>query len=116
MARDRKFEGVGIVMAWIYLVGIVPLYALTRNFYGESMFGYVWLDVVWFGVCWSAGTVTFMLERFQRAKMRTVNFRSMFITMAVVYVLAGLYLDGWDTLCYGIGGILYLLLLLLEET
>ena len=116
MARGRKFEGAGIVMAWIYLVGVVPLYALTRNFYGESMFGYVWLDILWTGVCWSAGTVTFMLERFQRAKMRTVNFRSVFITMAVVYTGIALYFDGFDTVLYGFGGILYLLLLLLEET
>lgn len=114
MARGRKFEGMGFAMAWLYLVGVVPVYALIRNFYGESMFGHVWLDAVWFVVCWSAGMVTVMLERFQWAKMRTVNFRSVFITMAVVYILAGLYLDGWDTLCYGIGGILYLLLL--EET
>jgi len=114
MARGRKFEGLGFAIAYVYVSLMLPAYTLIRNFYGESMFGYVWLDAIWFGVCWSAGTVTFMLERFQRAKMRTINFRSVFITMTVVYILAGLYLDGWDTLCYGIGGILYLLLL--EET
>lgn len=114
MARDGKFEGLGFAIAYVYVSLMLPAYTLIRNFYGESMFGYVWLDAIWFGVCWSAGIVTTMLERFQRAKMRTINFRSVFITMAVVYTGMALYFDGFDTVLYGFGGILYLLLL--EET